>query len=276
VAAAAVAFSWGFPLVKLLGLSGPTIAATRVVIGAAALLIAAPLLRAPWPTSWGAVIAAGLFFGVHQLLYIAATQRTSIAIVTVIGALQPLLVALVSRRAVGERVPRAYLLWALLAVAGIVLVVAGSYRDHSRTLAGDLIAVVNLFSYVGYFLASKRARLDGNPTLTLTACSLGVAALVVVPAMAITGPVLPSTWQWGTIALLALGPGNGHLFVNWAHQHVSATLSSLLLSVVPLLASLWAALLFGEAIGPAHIGGMALVMVAVEGARRSERPGTNQ
>jgi drug/metabolite transporter (DMT)-like permease len=270
VAVAAAAFSWGFPLVKLLGLPGATIASARVVIGAAALLVAAPILRAPWPSSWGAVIAAGLFFGVHQLLYIAATQRTSIAIVTVIGALQPLMVALVSRQAVGEKVPRAFALWALLAAAGIALVVGGSYRDQSRSLTGDLIAVVNLCSYVGYFLASKRARLDGAPTLTLTACSLAIAAVVVVPAMLISGPVMPAAWQWGYIALLALGPGNGHLLVNWAHKSVSGTLASLTLSVVPLLASLWAALLFGEPIGLAHIGGMALVAIAIEGGRRSE------
>jgi drug/metabolite transporter (DMT)-like permease len=270
VAAAGAMFSWGFPLVKLLGMPGSTIAATRVTIGALALCVVALALRTPWPRTWGPTVVAGLFFGVHQLLYIAATQRTSIAIVTVLGALQPLLVALISRRAVGEPVPRSFLLWGAMAAAGVGLVVMASYHDQSRTLVGDAIACVNVFSYIGYFLATKRARIEGAPTLTLTAGSLAVSAVVVVPAMFIVGPVMPAEWQWAYIALLALGPGNGHLLVNWAHRRVSAALSSLLLSAVPLLASLWARLLFGEPFGVLHLIGMVVVAGAIEGGRRAD------
>lgn len=271
IAVAATIFSWGFVIVKYVALPAPVIATWRLAIGSVFLAAVALVTRAPWPRNYPAVIAAGLAFGVHQLLYINAAQRTSIAIVAIIGAMKPLVVTLVARRVVGERVPRAFRLWALVALLGVVMVVGANYRDGSRTLVGDLIAVANLFAVTGYLLFAKRARMEGAPTLTFTACMFAIAMIVVAPGLLFVEATLPAEgWQWGLIALLALGPGNGHLLVNWAHRRVSAVLLVLALSLVPLLASIWAHLVFGEPYGWLHVVGMALVIVAIEGGRRAE------
>lgn len=271
IAVAATIFSWGFVIVKYVALPAPVIATWRLLIGAAFLATVAKVTRAPWPTNYPAVIAAGLAFGVHQLLYINAAQRTSIAIVAIIGAMKPLVVTLVARRVVGEKVPAAFRLWAVVALSGVALVVFANYRDQSRTLFGDLLAVANLFAVTGYLLFSKRARMEGAHTLTFTACMIGIAMLVVAPGLLFVDVMLPSEgWQWGLIALLALGPGNGHLLINWAHRRVSAALLTLVLSLVPLMASIWAHLVFGEPYGWLHVGGMALVVLAIEGGRRAE------
>jgi drug/metabolite transporter (DMT)-like permease len=60
------------------------------------------------------------------------------------------------------------------------------------------------------------------------------------------------------------------LLLNWAHRRVSAALAALLLSAVPLLASLWAHLSFGEPYGMRHLVGMLIVAPAIEGGRRAE------
>jgi drug/metabolite transporter (DMT)-like permease len=268
---AVTAFSWGFIIVKALGLPAATIGFWRLLIGATVLVAVALPLRVSWPANWVPVVGAGVCFGLHQLVYIAATQRTSVAIVTLIAAIQPLVVALASRRAVGERVPPALLGWSAVGVAGVAVVVFANLRDASRSLEGDLLAVINLFLFTAYFLFNKRARLEGAPTLTLTAGALAVATVVVAPALLWVTPLWPSEdWQWGLVLLLALVPGNGHLLVNWAHRRVSATLASLVLAAVPLLSSVWAHLLFGEPYGPWHIVGMALAAAAIEGGRRVE------
>jgi drug/metabolite transporter (DMT)-like permease len=277
LAVAVTAFSWGFIIVKGLGLPPGTIAFWRLLIGAGALVVVAAAMRVPWPASWGPVLGAGVCFGLHQLVYIAATQRTSVAIVTLLGALQPLAVALVSRRTVGERVPGALVGWAAVGVAGVAVVVIANLDDASRSLDGDLLAVLNVFLYTGFFLFSKRARGEGAPVVTLTAGALGVALLVVAPALLWVEPVRPEAgWQWGLLALLALLPGNGHLLVNWAHVRVSATLASLVLAAVPLLSSVWAHLLFGEPYGPWHVLGMVLAGAAIEGGRRVEAAASNR
>ena len=268
---ASTMFSWGFVIVKYLPLEPATLASYRLAIGASVYLLVARLMKVPRPVGWGNVLGAGLFFGLHQLLYISATQATSIAIVTLIGALQPLIVALVSHRTVGERPPPSLPLFALLAASGVALVVWANADDPSRSLLGDALAVVNVAAYTGYFLMSKRARAEGTHTLTLTTAAMGGALLVVAPALVFSTQRVPGEGlEWGLVALLALGPGSGHLLVNWAHRRASAALTSLVLTAVPLLASVWAHLVFDEPYGWPHMVGIALVALAVEGGRRAE------
>lgn len=269
---AATGFSWGFVIVKYLGLPAGTIAFYRTTIGAAALLVAMAVFRVPRPVRLWPVFGAGVCFGVHQLVFIEAAQTTSIAHVTLIGALQPLLVSLVSHRAVGEKPPPAIKWWALLAVVGVCLVVWANLGAASRSLGGDLLSVLNLFVFTAFFLFSKKARQQGTHTVALTAAMLAVSAVLVTPALAFVDPRAPTAgWQWGLLALLALGPGNGHLLVNWAHRRVSAAFASIVLTAIPLLASLWAHLVFDEPFGLRHVGGAVLVAAAIEGSRRAER-----
>jgi len=270
VGVAATGFSFGFILVKLVGLPGPVLASARLLVGGVAIVVAALVTRRPRPVGWGPVLAAGFFFGLHQLLYVAATQLTSIAIVTLLGALMPMGVALVSRRAIGEPVPASYAIWSGMAVLGVALVVLANAADESHSVLGDGLAVVNVAAFLGYLLSAKRARQEGTDTLSLTAGMLSVALLVVLPGLFFVEPTAPAPWQWGYIALLALGPGNGHILVNWAHARTSAALTSLVLSAVPLMASLWAHLVFDEPYGWPHWVGALLVAGAVEGGRRAE------
>ncbi len=271
VVLAAIVFSSGFVLVKGLPLPAATIAFWRLVIGAGALLVAALVLRVGPPVRWGAMIGAGLAFGVHQLLYILATQQTSIAIVTLVGGAQPLVLALVSARALGERFSGRLLLWSLVAVVGVAIVVWANLDDRSRSLSGDVLSVLNLIAVSVFFLFIKRARTDGVHTLTLTTGMLLGALVVVTPVLALSEQRLPATGtHWVVIAALALLPGNGHLLVNWALSRVSTTLASLTLAAVPLLASIWAHLAFGEPYGVEHVLGSLFVAAAVEGGRRAE------
>ena len=101
------------------------------------------------------------------------------------------------------------------------------------------------------------------------------ALCVVTPAMLLSTShtsVTPDVHSLGLLALLALGPGNGHLLVNWAHPHISAALSSLALAAVPLLASIWAYLVLDEPFTARHALGMVAVAIAIEIGRRRERP----
>jgi len=97
------------------------------------------------------------------------------------------------------------------------------------------------------------------------------ALVVVAPAVVVLDTEMPSTgMHWGLLALLALGPGNGHLLLNWAHRRVSAALSALVLTFVPLLSSLWGYLVLDEPFGLPHVAGFVMVAIAVEGGRRAE------
>ena len=272
---AVVLFSWGAVIVKALAMSGIGIAFWRVLLSALVLGGAALVLRSRWPRSSRLLIWSGLWFGVNHLCFVGAVLSTSITIVTVTGALQPLLVSLMSRFTLRERTPWVLHLWAVIAVLGVMMVAQASYAHPSRSLIGDLLAVASVITYTGFFLVSKRARLEGASALALTASSQVVGLLIIAPAFAGLGPELPpSAVAWGLLLLLAMGPGNGHLLVNWAHPRVSAALASLTIASGPLLAGIWAHVLFDEPFGLWHVAGMLLVGVAIEAGRRAEARGS--
>jgi len=264
-------FSWGFILIKAIPLPPPVLAFWRVLGGACFLGAVALILRVRWPRP-RLVAVAGVTFAAHQLVFIAATKLTSVAIVTTIGATQPLLVLMVSRPLVGERAdPRLYVA-SLTALGGVALVVLGAAHDASRSTAGDLLAVGNVILFTGYFLAAKRARLAGAPTLTFTAGFLLCALPVIAVAMLLwTGAEAPRGGrELGLLAVLVLGPGNGHLLLNWAHTRVTAALASLVLALVPMLSSVWAWAVLGESFTWKHAAGIALVVLSIEAGRRIE------
>lgn len=276
LAAAVVAvlgFSWGFTIVKVVPLDPAPLAAWRLGLGSAGLGAIALAWRMPWPRLRGATLVAGAAFGAHQLLFISATRLTSIAVVTLIASIQPLVVALVSRRVIAEPVPRALVAWSVVGIAGVAVTMLATGGDEVRSLPGDLLAVANLVAFTGYFLAAKRARVDGAPTLTFTATFLGVALVPVAPVAALGGlsGLQVDGAAFGLLLLLAFGPGSGHLLLNWAHPRVSAALASLALASVPALASLWAHLVLGEPFGVWHVVGIGVVAAAIDGGRRVER-----
>lgn len=285
LAIALFVFSWGFIVVKAIPLAGPALAFWRLLILGVVLLAVAVMTRAARPRAWGPVLLAGAMFGLHQLLFIGATQRTTVAVVTLLAALQPLLVSLIGPLTVGERLRPAVVGWSLVAATGVAQVLAADVADPARSRLGDLLAVANLLVFTTYFLAAKRSRLAGTGTLGLTTAQQFVAAAVVAPVFVVTGMAVPGVAvpaevdsaaavgplaAWALIALFALVPGNGHLLVNWSHDRVSAAVASLVLAGIPLLSSVWAAWLFGEPLTWRHALGGGLLMASVWGAQRAE------
>ena len=159
VAVATAVFAWGFgPLfVKGIDASVPTIVLWRVVLGAA-VAVAFAYMMGGRLTLRLLVIAfpAGACFAVSFITGFASFQETSIANATLIPALQPVLILLLASRLFGERRTRTELLYATLALAGVVVVVAGASGD-GESLAGNIFAVLNLLVFTAYFLLGKHA-----------------------------------------------------------------------------------------------------------------------
>ena len=230
------------------------------------LTVLAPSVRRRLDGAWlRASMVGGLLFSVHQLLYFTSLKLTSVANVTIIGALQPALVLLVAGRMFGERVTARAVLWSAVALVGTGLVVFGSVGAPSWSGAGDVLAAANLFAFTAYFVVSKRFRERVGPweyVIGMTTVS-GVAVLAVVLA---SGQDLasPAGWDWVALAALAIFPGTlGHVLTNWAHAHTSAFVVSMMLLAVPVIAALGAVVLLDEALGTLQLAGGAVVLVAI-------------
>jgi drug/metabolite transporter (DMT)-like permease len=259
--------TWGFGgvFIKLSGFPGMTFAFYRLAFGFV-IMFAALLLtgrRLTW-TVVKATALGGLFLGGDVCLFVNAVKLTSIADATIIGALQPVLVLTVAGRWFGERVGRREVALSLVSVFGVVLVAVGSSGSPVFSLVGDLLAVLALFSWTGYWLVTKRARAR-VPALEYMTGVMLTATVVALPILLISGAGFtasePSDWLW--LWLFVLGPAAGGQFIAaWAQRYVQVWLSSLLLQAMPVVASIAAWVVLGEPLTPLIIIGGTVVVVA--------------
>ena len=234
----------------------------------------APSVRARLDGAWlRASVVGGVLFSLHQILYFTSLKLTSVANVTLIGALQPVLVLLVAGRMFGERVTGRAVVWSLVAVLGTVLVVVGSVGAPSWSGGGDMLATLNLFAFTAYFLASKRFRERVGPWEYVIGMT-SVSGIVVLGVALLSGQDVrsPAGWDWVVLAALAIFPGTlGHVLMNWAHAHTSAFVVSMMLLAVPVIAVLGAIVLLGETLGTLQIAGGTVVLVAIASIVASAR-----
>ena len=231
-----------------------------------------PSMRECLNRDWlsASVIGGGLF-AVHQVLFFTSLKLTTVADVSLIGALQPALVLIVAGRMFGERVTGRSVGWSLVAVLGTGLVVVGAAGTPGWSAVGDAIAVGNLLAFTAYFLASKRIRARAGAIEYMIGMTT-VAAIIMLVVVLVTGQRLssPQGRDWLILPGLALLPGTlGHFLTNWAHPHTSAFVVSIMLLAVPVIACFGAAVFLGETLNAVQLLGAAVVLAAVGAVVRS-------
>ncbi len=267
-------WSVGNLIVRDTTLDGPQAALWRYVIGA--VLYSTVYRIAVGPLRWSHAVTAApaaVAIAIEIALFFTAIQRTTVANVTVIASLLPLLLMGVAVRRYKESIPPLVVAATAAGVAGVAAVVLGSSSSVRWSTSGDLLAVAALVFFAAYFLAAKEAR-AGLSAFALQTYSMIIGIPVLVGACLVLGADLAapvgSAWLH-PIGLVAV-PSTGHLLINWAHRHVTLTFTSLMTLSVPVLSAGGAWAVFGEELNVTQVAGMVVVLVVlavvvVEGER---------
>jgi drug/metabolite transporter (DMT)-like permease len=216
-------------------------------------------------------VLPGLFLAGDMGLFFSALKLTTVAVATVIGALQPALVLVVAGRMFGERVGWRVVIWTVVSIAGIAAVAVGPGIPHGAHLTGDALAVGSLLAFTGYWLVSKRVIGVSADSERYTFGVMLVAAAAMTPIALLSGqhlvPVHPADWFW--LGLLAVVPGAGHLLFNFAHRFVDVSVSSVVSAGNPIVASLLALLVLGEPLDAIQIAGGIVAVLAIAAVAHS-------
>lgn len=213
-------------------------------------------------------LAPGVLFGASMLVGFAAFRTTSIASATLIGALVPAVVLLGAGRLVGERPDLSRLPHALVALVGLALVILTGTSASGATVGGDLLALVNLLLFTGYFLVMKNVRNAGVGSWAFLAGVFTVGTVVVAPLCLVASDDLAALVpkDWLLIATMILGPGLvGHGLMTWASAHLTITTSSLLTLASPVVSVIGAWVIYDQRLGFWQVIGSALVLVGLAG-----------
>lgn len=239
--------------------------ALRVTFAALLLLVATrPRLRGHSRADWAVVCGFGLALGGMNLLFYQAIDRIPLGPAVTVEALGPLLLSvLVSRHAAG-------LLWAGLALAGVVLLGGGGF--DRLNIAGVAFALGAGALWAAYIVLNSRAgarfpRLDG------LAIAMAVAALLSLPlgVGAAGGTLLEPTVLGLGLAIALLSSALPYTLELLALRRLPAATFAVLTSLAPALAALAGYLVLGQGLPLPQCAAIALVVAACAGAVRTGR-----
>ncbi len=298
LAASLVGISFAAPLVRLSSSSALVIAAWR--LGLSLVIVAIALLTRG---EWRALVrvprvnlmlagGAGVLLALHFWSWNASLRFTSVAASVSLVNLQPVIIAIVSARWLGEQPGRRGWVGIGIAVIGALIVgladVPGGPRGiatallggvtaddgsgRSRALFGDALALVGAATAAVYYLIGRRVR-QSLALWPYVALVYGAAFATCIALAVVTRSVLwpqpPS--ELAIFTGLAIGPMlMGHTGMNWALGHLPAYIVNLTTLGEPIGATVLAALLPGiaETPGLGTLAGGALVLCGVLVASR--------
>ena len=275
-----VLWSAGFAVAKL-GLTHAepmTLLALRYCLVLLVLLPFVVLLRPPMPANlrgWVDVAVVGFLIqvGYFGLCYLAFKSGVSAAGVAIVVCLQPILVALIAPRFVGETVSRRAWMGLGLGLAGALVVILARAQVQAESPWGLLAAGGGLLGITAGTLYEKRFGISQHP-VTSNLIQYAVGAGFTLP-LALMTESLAIRWDGEFIAVMAyLVIGNSLLAMSLLLAMIRAgevSRVSALFYLVPAMSALFAWPLLGEAMPPLAWAGLALAGVGVAMASRKAK-----
>jgi drug/metabolite transporter, DME family len=166
------------------------VGAARILVGGTLLVLVALAGRAFTGRRWaaGPVLAAVAAVATYQLAFFAAVADTGVAVGTIVALGSAPTLAGLFEWLLDRRRPQArWVVATALACAGVALLaLAGG--EASVSPLGIALAVVAGGSYAVYTLAAKRLLSAGHAPEAVMAVAFGLAAVVLLPALALSSP----------------------------------------------------------------------------------------
>ena len=265
-----VAISWAAVLVRQAEAPALVIAAYRMTLAALPVgaLAAWQHRRAPEPmpaATAGPILLSAVFLAAHFGFWMTSLQHTSVVVSVVLVAAQPLYVALASPLLLRERIERRIWFALLVAMAGVILMVAEDVGEGAGTVAGDAYAVLGGICTAGYVIAGRRVRPHVSWLRYVGTMYPATAVMLLIAALAAGDPLTGySTRTLVMMGMLALGPQLvGHSAINYSLAYLSAVLVAMGYLLEPVGATALAALILDEWPSALEVAGSVLVLAGV-------------
>jgi drug/metabolite transporter (DMT)-like permease len=222
---------------------------------------------------------AGAFFAADLILWHYSIEYVGAGLATVLGNTQVVIVGLLAWALFHERPSRNALLAIPVAMSGIILISGvlenGAYGSDPKR--GAIYGLLTGIAYSGFLLAmrrgsGKRGRVAGplfDATLASTVCIVPIG--LVIGDLDFTPSAEATAWL---IALALSSQVVGWLLITVSLGRLPTALTSVLLTLQPLLAVVFAALLIDERPSALQLLGAAAILAGLVIASASRRKAT--
>lgn len=218
-------------------------------------------------SEWHVLLVVGVLGAGATVLYFTAIQRTEVSIAVSAHCLTPVFVAVAAPWVLGTPRQTRSLWWALMAVGGVILIMApwryvGGATQMAAMLGGGAWGAGAALFNSGVLLLNKRLAASFRAEERLAYPAL-VAAIVLLPA-ALRFETVPR--DAGAVVLLLMGAAIIGVVGGWLFQRglndVPAEHAGILTLWEPITGLLIATFMFGESLGVLGIAGGGVIVLA--------------
>lgn len=182
-----------------------------------------------------------------------------------IASLQPLVVATVAGRLLGEHTARWQRIGLLIGIAGVGLVVGNDLGSRGAPWYAYLLTVGGMLALSGGTVLERRWRPSRTllESLTVQTVVTAIAFFAVAGALGNATPPASAGFWWSVAWVVGLSTFGGYGAYTYVVRHRGATVASTLLYLTPPTTMVWAYLMFGDAVPVLGLGGLAVCAVGV-------------
>ena len=275
---AGLVVAWGSSFVMskiaLVDVTPAWIAASRLVIGAAILIVVAAAQRAPFPKDlrtltiygWlGLVGNAAPFFAITW-----GMQYISSGVAGLLMATIPLIIIVMAHFALpGERLTLPRVAGFILGFIGIVVLMGPdkliSLKAHGQELVGELAVVAGCLLYGVNSVTAKRFQIKGT---VAAAAGVLAAGAIFATALALTQSPFdllekPAASLWALFGLGLIPTGIATVLWFKAVERTSPTFTATSNYLVPVYALVFGAIILGEQIGWNVLAALVLILAGI-------------
>ena len=280
---ALLALIWGssFLWIKLADRGFPPVEVTfaRLALGAAVLFPVVLIRRDEVPRSaavWGQIVVAALFANaIPYLLFAVAEQSVGSATAGIINATTPLWTVLL---ALAVRHQKSVTPWQgaglIVGFGGTLLIFSPWHSATGVASAGGLECLGASVSYaISYIYMDKFLARRGLSPISLSACQLLAAALLLALALPVSGvraPHIGAASLAGLVILGVLGTGIAYVLNYQIIASEGATVAATVTYLLPVVAIVLGVVVLGETVTAAALAGIGLVLAGVGLTRRQK------
>lgn len=217
------------------------------------------------------MIASGVFLALDLFFWHWSMLETTVVNATLLNNLTSVIVAIISWLFFKEKAGSPLILGIIMALTGSTILVGHSFKAEAGNLFGDFLALISAFFFAAFILTVKNLSSRFRTPTILAWGAIPTIYILGVLAFLSGEVLLPESPEgWAPLFLLAFVVHiGGQGLLTYSMAHISATLSSLLMSLSPLFAAILAWIFFNETLTALQAGGGLIVILGILVARQS-------